>query len=412
MSSKLGLLGGTPLYENIEQPLWPPTCPETAEKLKEVYLSRKWSFGGPEEIAFSNEYANFHDVKHGVFMANGTVTLESALQALGIGPGDEVIVPAFTWIATAMVARYVGARIVFVDVQADTLCLDPEKLEEAITPETKAIIPVHVLGSMADMEAILNIAQKHGLYVIEDCAHMQGGKWNGKAVGSWGNVGSFSFQESKTLASGEGGICITDDDDLAEKIARIKHIGYPIGAGQGKADSAPPEGLLCHNYRAMEFQAAILRDQLKNLAPLLEQYHVTAEYLRQKTSDIPGVRIQAPGRLATRQGYYGLGLIFDEGELAEVPVKAIKQAIAAEGMGWVQDVYGPVYDYILFNLPKSDWRIAPSGTEVTDTLVKHRCLTLFHSALGVDLKTADKYVSVLRKIAENANELRDFAPQN
>lgn len=137
-------------------------------------------------------------------MSNGTVTIESALHALGIGPGDEVIVPALTWIATAMAVHYVGATPVFADIEADTWCIDPAKIESAITPATKAVIPVHLYGSMADMEKIMDIADKNNLHVIEDCAHAQGGVWDGKGLGSIGVVVSFSFQESKTLSSGEG----------------------------------------------------------------------------------------------------------------------------------------------------------------------------------------------------------------
>ena len=168
-------------------------------------------------------------------MANGTTTLECSLAVLGVGTGDEVIVPALTWMATALSAFYVGANPVIVDIDPKTLCMDPAAMEAAITPKTKAIIPVHVYGSTADLEKILAIADKHGIPVVEDCAHMQGGFWNGRGVGSWGKVGSFSFQQSKTMASGEGGICITSDPELAEKIYLLKHIGYSRGVKQGQA---------------------------------------------------------------------------------------------------------------------------------------------------------------------------------
>lgn len=205
MKEKLAINGGEKIFtQNPEIPAWPVTSDKVAEKLKEVYLSGKWSFNGPEEQKFAKDFARYNNAEYGVVMANGTVTLESTLHALNIGPGDEVIVPALTWIATAMAVHYVGATPVFVDIEADTWCLDPAKLEEAITPATKAVIPVHLYGSMADMEKIMDIADKNNLYVIEDCAHAQGGVWNGKGLGSIGIVGSFSFQESKTLSSGEG----------------------------------------------------------------------------------------------------------------------------------------------------------------------------------------------------------------
>jgi len=152
---KLAISGGEKTFAKpVKLPSWPPVYPETAEELKKVYLSGKWSFNGPQEQLFSRKFAEYNGAEYGIFMANGTVTLECALLALGIGKGDEVIVPSLTWMATAMAAVYVGATPVFVDIEEDTLCLDPEKLEKAITPKTKAVIPVHLYGSMADMERI------------------------------------------------------------------------------------------------------------------------------------------------------------------------------------------------------------------------------------------------------------------
>lgn len=196
-SNQLALTGGPALSETpLKQPAWPPVDERTAEKLKELYLSRQWSFHSPAEQEFTAEFAAYHDAEYGIFMANGTVTLQCALAALGAGKGDEVIVPALTWMATAMAAYYLGATPVFVDVEPSTLCLDPGKLEEAITPRTRAAIPVHLYGSMADMERILAICKRNDVHVVEDCAHVQGGGWNGRGVGSWGKVGSFSLQHA------------------------------------------------------------------------------------------------------------------------------------------------------------------------------------------------------------------------
>ncbi len=263
---QLALLGGTPVNEvPMVAPAWPQVSEETGERLKALYLSRQWSFNSPAEQAFARDFAAAHDAPHGIFMANGTVTLECALAALNIQPGDEVIIPALTWLATAMAVHYRGAVPVFVDVEPTTLCLDPANIEMAITPRTRAIIPVHLYASMADMDAILAIARKHDLRVIEDCAHMHGGQWAGRGVGSLGDIGSFSFQQSKTMASGEGGICLTRDPVLDERLFRLKHIGYLPGNAQGKPSDPPAADLLCHNYRATGFQAVILQDQLEEL---------------------------------------------------------------------------------------------------------------------------------------------------
>ena len=254
----LAINGGKPVCkECITAMAWPPLFEDTADKLKELYFSRQWSFNSQAEQDFAQDYADYHGAKYGIFMANGTVTLECALLALGIGPGDEVIVPALTWIATAMAVRYVGATPVFVDIDPDTLCLEHRKLETAITSSTKAVMPVHLYGAMADLDEIKGICDKHGLFLVEDCAHMQGGKWNERGVGSWGDIGSFSFQQSKTLSCGEGGICLTNDEKLAELIYRAKHIGYDTAGFQGSANDGPPLGLDCHNYRSTAFQALI-----------------------------------------------------------------------------------------------------------------------------------------------------------
>lgn len=195
MTTKLAVHGGESLCrEPLQQPAFPPVDETTAQALAQLYLSRNWSFGGPEETAFAAEYAEYHGARHGIFMANGTVTLQCALDALGVGAGDEVIVPGMTWLATATAVLDTGATPVFVDVQPDTICLDPKAFEAAITPKTRVVISVHLYGSTADLDAIIEIAKRHNIAVIEDCAHAQGGVWNGRGVGSWGDVGSFSFR--------------------------------------------------------------------------------------------------------------------------------------------------------------------------------------------------------------------------
>jgi L-glutamine:2-deoxy-scyllo-inosose/3-amino-2,3-dideoxy-scyllo-inosose aminotransferase len=243
---KLALLGGEPAFE---EPLdfasfWPPVDDRTARALQDLYYSRRWTAFDETEAVFAQRFAEYHGAKHGVFTVNGTVTLQCALAACGVGPGDEVIVTALTWYATAMAVRHVGAVPVFVDIEPDTLCMDPDRIEAAITERTKAVVPVHAYGSMADMDRIMAIAKRHGLRVIEDCAHMHGGIWGGRGIGGIGEVGSFSFQHTKTMSSGEGGICITSDPDIAERIYRLTHIGYGQGEIWREAKHGPPPGLL------------------------------------------------------------------------------------------------------------------------------------------------------------------------
>jgi len=402
--SKLALFGGTPVSEKIFPPAWPPISESTADKMRDLYLSRTWSFNSQAEQDFEAAFAKYHGAKHGVFMVNGTVTLECALLAGGVGPGDEVIVPALTWIATAMAVRYVGAIPVFVDIEPTTLCLDPEKTEAAITPKTKAIIPVHLYGSMADIDKFKTIADKHNLFLIEDCAHMQGGKWNERGVGSWGDVGSFSFQQSKTLSSGEGGICLTNDDNLAMRLYRAKHIGYARNVAQGAASDGPPIGLPCHNYRGTAFEATILKDQMEGLSDLIDRYNRTAAIINEKIADIPGIKIQTKGRLASPQGYYTLAFIFDGEGIKEIPIARIIEACVAEGLQ-LSGTYGPVYKHLLFNLAESEYRIDGGSCPISEINGTERTAMLAHPYLGCNDETAAKMGEIIAKVVKNYKEL-------
>lgn len=399
MTEKLAINGGTKVFtEPAALPQWPPIYPETAEALKAVYLSGKWSFNGPVEQQFAKDFAAFHTAEYGVAMANGTTTIESALTALGIGSGDEVIVPALTWIATAMAVVYVGATPVFVDIEPDTWCLDPEKVRAAITPKTKALIPVHIYGSMADLEKLTELAAANNLYIIEDCAHAHGGIWNGRGVGSIGNVGSFSFQESKTLPSGEGGICLTNDPTLAEKLYRIKHIGYSNVAQQGKAADGPPKGLLCKNYRSTEFQAVILSGELKHLEAQTVKRDKNAAYLRERLKNVPGIELQARGRLADRQGYYSLGINIDPAELGNVSLDDFIAALCEEG-AVCGKTYGPVYEHMLWNIPAEKYRKTDCG--VCEKVCRENAICFGHSWLLAEHDVIVKLADALKKVALN-----------
>ncbi len=406
--ANLAILGGEKLLnEKVKVLDWPIRTEETAEKLKELYMSGQWSFNSPMEQQFEQEFAASQSAKYGVFMMNGTVTLECAMQALGVQPGDEVIIPALTWMATAMAVYYLGAVPVIVDIEPGTMCMDPALMEAAITPKTKAIIPVHIYGSTADMEKIMAIANKHGIPVIEDCAQMQGGFWNGKGVGSWGAVGSFSFQQSKVTASGEGGACITNDPELAEKMFLVKHIGYQRGVAQGQAQHAP-EDLTCHNYRATAFQALLLLEQLKTLPERIRRYGENAKIMTDAIKDVPGVRVQHPGRLANPQGYYTFHFVFDGEEFNGISRDIINEACVAEGVGISGKTHGTVYRHALFNLKPNQYRIFGGECAICDELSLKRTLGISHPVLYYK-ETAEQIGAVVRKVASNVDELRKYA---
>lgn len=404
--SKLAINGGSPLLnaDMYVRPLqWPIRDAVGAQHLLDVYYSGKWSFNSETEQKFEEEFAAAHDAKYGIYMANGTVTLQCALDALGIQRDDEVIVPALTWVATAMAAYYMGAKVVFADIDPETMTLSPEAFEKAITPRTKAVIPVHLYGSFADLEKIIAIADKHNIAVIEDCAHMHGGKWAGKGAGSWGKVGSFSFQQSKTIASGEGGICLTNDSKLAELLYRAKHIGYSRAEKQGSATSKPPMGMPCYNYRGLAFTAQILRDQLPGLTERLERYQKFVEILTAETAGIEGFRLQKQGRLATFQGFYATNLFFEGPRWEKIPVTKIAEAMQAEGTSYYCKNYGPVKDHLLFNMRPGEFSWPEDGAP-NAYHVWERSLVFPHQEL-YDIEFAPRLAAVIRKISENVSEL-------
>ena len=339
MATQLAILGGSPIRDTKTNP-WPkwPAWDEKEERaLQEVLNSGVWSYNGPKETAFNKQFAEYTGTKYAVCAANGTVTLQMALEACGIGIGDEVILPGLTWQATAATVLDVNAVPVLVDVCEDTWCIDPKEVEKAITPRTKAIIPVHLYGSFADMDEILRIAKKYKLWVIEDCAHKHGGEWNGKKAGSIGDIGSFSYQLSKHLTAGEGGSLTTSNFELYEKLDALRNCGRrPEPESLAKADKG--EGVYFDagnfiqsgNYRITEFQAAILLEGLKRLP---EQNRVRDEngiYLNSLLADIAGVMPMRRDKRETKEAYFNFAFRYNKDEFKGLPAEKFRAALTTE----------------------------------------------------------------------------------
>jgi L-glutamine:2-deoxy-scyllo-inosose/3-amino-2,3-dideoxy-scyllo-inosose aminotransferase len=335
----LAILGGSPVRETKTNP-WPkwPVWDEKEEKsLLEVLNSGVWSYNGPKEMEFNKNFAEYCGVKYAVSAANGTVTLQMALEACGIGVGDEVILPGLTWQATAATIIDVNATPILVDVCEDTWCIDPKEIEKAITPRTKAIVPVHLYGSFADMDEVLRIAKKHNLFVIEDCAHKHGGEWNGKKAGSIGDIGSFSYQLSKHLTAGEGGTVTTNNFELYEKLDALRNCGRrPEPETTVKADKGEgvyfDAGNFCQsgNFRITEFQAAILIEGLKRLP---EQNRVRDEngiYLNSLIKSIPGIIPMRRDARETKEAYFNFSFRYDQSGFKGLPVAKFRAALTAE----------------------------------------------------------------------------------
>lgn len=273
----------------ISQPL---TGEDEWQALK-APLESGWLTQGPQVNAFEKSFAQRHGVEFALATTSCTTALHLILAALEIGPGDEVIVPAFTWIATANVILYCGATPVFVDICPDTFNLDPAQLSNKITPRTKAIIPVHLFGLCADMETIQTIAGS--IPLIEDAACAAGSKYKGKSAGSLGKAAAFSFHPRKTITTGEGGMVTTPDSTLAERMNQLRNHGASISEEQRHQGPQPyllPEfNLLGFNYRMTDLQAAVGRVQLEKLDKFLTERQTWAQWYQEQLKDIPWLHL-------------------------------------------------------------------------------------------------------------------------
>lgn len=257
-------------------------------------LESGWLTQGPQVNAFEKEFASKHDVKHAFAVTSCTTGLHMALVALGVGPGDEVIVPAFTWVATANAALYCGATPVFVDIDPITFNMDPNQLKKSITKKTKAIIPVHLFGLNADIDAIRAILSEN-IFIIEDAACAAGGKYKGRATGSLGDVGVFSFHPRKSITTGEGGMVTTNNSELAERLEMLRNHGASISEEVRHKGPKPyllPEfNLVGYNYRMTDLQGAIGRVQLRKLNNFIEERAKWAAWYREQLSKIDWLQL-------------------------------------------------------------------------------------------------------------------------
>ncbi len=395
-------------------PAWPVADDQDAERMAAVVRSGNWSWLGEHETAFSREFADLIGTRHALCLANGTVTLCCALQAVGVEPGDEVIVPGLTWVATAQAALDVGANVVLVDIDPETLCIDPAAVEAAVTPKTKAIVPVHLYGCMCDMDALGEIAQRHNLKIVEDVAHQHGGQWRGRGAGSLGDAGSFSFQQSKVLSCGEGGAITCDDDEVYRVCFALKQAGWmpdPDNPAQpGAAPNLVPGNHYGHNYRITEMQAALLRGGLSRLEAQTLRREESAARMRAALDEMGGpLRMSRRDERVTRQAYYCLTLLYDSTAAGGVSREAYAWALQAEGFP-AQKAYWPVYRSPLLNLydrrtspvpfrePGSAQDYAALRLPHTEAAVEERAVLVPHPHLLGDDAYIDQLIVAVRKV--------------
>ncbi|MBI3948261.1 MAG: DegT/DnrJ/EryC1/StrS family aminotransferase [Armatimonadetes bacterium] len=341
---KLAIDGGTPVRDTQARP-WPgwPVWDEREEQaLLEVLRSGRWGiWDGSRGERFAETFARFQGAEYGVVNTNGTAALEIALRAAGLQMGDEVIVPPYTFIATASAVLMTNGVPVFADIDPDTYNLDPKAAEAAITPRTRAIIAVHIAGCPADMDALTALAYDNSLILIEDCCQAHAAEWGGRKVGSIGDMGAFSFQSSKNLNAGEGGIVVTNSREYYERCWSIVNVGRAIG---GAWYDHP---FLGSNYRMTEFQAALLEAQFTRLPEQTEHRWRNAQILNHRLADIPGIRPMKVDERVTVHACHLYVFRVDESAPGGMTRARFIEALNAEGVPCSAG-YVPLYRNHLF----------------------------------------------------------------
>jgi dTDP-4-amino-4,6-dideoxygalactose transaminase len=405
----LAINGGTPVRSD-PFPAWPAVGDEDVEAVVEVVRSGAWG-GFPEPgvhaAAFEEAFAAYQGATHGVLMMNGTVTMEVALKALDVGWGDEVVIPALTFAATAYAPIAAGALPVIVDVEPRTWTIDPGLVEAAITPRTRAIMPVHLGHQMADMDRLVEIARRHDLAIVEDCAHAHGQRWRETGAGCFGAFGSFSHQSSKILTSGEGGSLLTNDEALARRAHSI------VDCGRAK-DPDEKEYTFGANYRLGELQAALLVVGMRRFPAQQEERARNGKRFEASVADVPGVRVMPVDERVTRWSFYNYLIAIDPEAFAGRPNEIVCAAMEAEGIP-AEVQYPPMSRYELFQPSRSR---LPVAVEFADRLDPARMSFPVAEAAGLRESVyfmenvfrdgdrgVDLAVEALAKIQANADEL-------
>ena len=349
------IAGGSPV-RNRPFPPWPEFDQRELDALHGVIESRSWGGYNPSVAELERRFAALHEVPHAVACSNGTVALEAALLAAGVGPGDEVIVPPITFIATAAAPALAGGIPIFADIDPDTQNLDPQAFEAAITPYTRAAIVVHFGGQPADLDSIGKIAARRGIALIEDAAHAHGAAWRGRPVGSFGLASTFSFQGFKLMTAGEGGMVLTRDAEIAASVRSICNQGRRAG-GQWYEHVN-----LGTNYRLTGLQAAVLLVQMERLGE--HNQRRTANVARLRAGLGPGLEPLARDPRVTLDTNYLIVLRYRPEAFQGLPREAFLAAVQAEGIPISPGYPYPLYRNQLFTGRALHSRSCPAGCDL------------------------------------------------
>src|ERR1700675_2845679 len=411
---KLAITGGEPSRKKRFD-AWPIYTDKERQALEDVLTNHNWGgqpFPGKHGDAFGKKFAAFHTASYGQAVSTGTVAIQAALKAIDIRPGDEVIVPAYTWEGTVGPVLLLNAVPVFVDVDPNTYCLDATLVEQAITPKTRAFLPVHLGMRFADLDILIPLAAKHGIKVIEDCAHAHGGMWRGKGAGSIGDIGAFSFQSSKLITSGEGGAVITNNLEYFERVQSY------INTGRRSVTDQFHHRIIGFNYRLGEFQAAVLGPQLERLPEQAKVRQANMEYFESRLRDIHGIGLLKPEPRITRLAPYGYVLKYFAEQVNEIGRAAFVAALQLEGIPCDGFFYDPVYRSSLFPLDPTDYPALSWGrSQPLDLKTMYTCpesekaayreaIWFSHHLFLGGKENVDSIVDAINKVLENVEELR------
>ncbi|MFF5145032.1 DegT/DnrJ/EryC1/StrS family aminotransferase [Streptomyces sp. NPDC013157] len=423
MGSALAVRGGTPVRAGRSWPRWPQPAPDADVALLEVLHSGRWSIASPYggvptyEQRFAGDFAAYLGVGHCIPTASGTAALMTALEACGVGAGDEVIVPALSWAASASTVVGVNAVPVFADVDPRTLCLDPAAAEAAVTPATKAMVVVHLYSAVADLAALRAVADRHGLALIEDSAQAHGATYEGLKVGTFGDVGTFSMHHTKVLTSGEGGAAVTDDPALARRIEHLRADGRCRAAAPprtGAPELVETGELMGSNRCLSEFQSALLIAQLKTLDAQNSTRWANAVLLDRLLAG-QGLRPQQTSPGTTRRTYFGYAVELPEEVRDGAAAADVAEALTAELGLHVRPVYQPLFASRLYD-PSSRPRfdIGPGHLERLDPgryalPISERAarsfLTFHHAALLGEEEDMHDIAEAFRRVLARRAEL-------
>jgi perosamine synthetase len=421
VSTKLALLGGQKAVTADYQESWPIIDNGTKEAVNQYMSGGELSIKDGSGILdeFENNFARFQGADYALVQNNGTSTLHAAFFAVGVGPGDEVIVPTYTWPSTANSILSCNATPVFCDINPKTLCADPADIERRITPQTKAIGVVHIWGHPGDMDAILKVAKKHNLKVVEDAAHAVGSTYKGRRVGTIGDVGCFSLQASKMLVGGEAGVAITNNPEYFDRMLVLSHYGGRIEVDQitGKYNEYAYTGM-GPKYRVHPLAAVIANAQLKHLDEWIQLRGSNLDYISEGLRGLRGIEPFYTAPDCTRGAYYGYRVTYHPEELNNLPIARFIEALQAEGVEADLERYNLLHREMLYRgashyekvtgykwpyaaMREIDYKDSdfPTAVDVHSRLISLPTFT--HPCREV----LDQYIAAFHKVVENVDQL-------